>query len=156
MSTLDERAAVIYAFLRTHPGKRYTLPELCAKLGLQPGAKTRAAIHRARGLATDDGLHFPPAVPANGMTYTVTELAEDALDPAMHMSRIEAGARARADIGYEFMRRQEKTLPKDLRPALKATLAIRDEIKRSQAAMLRIWEDHVVDMVKARREDRTD
>lgn len=154
MTTLDDRAVVIYAFLRNHLGERYTLEKLCQKLGLRPGTRTRAAIRRARDLATADGLHFPPAVPANGCTYVVTELAEDAIDPALHMSRIEAGARKRADNGFEFMRKEEKTLPREWRPSIKGYIALRDEQRRSQAAQQRILDDMVVEIAQARREAR--
>lgn len=156
MSTLDQRASVIYDFLKQHQGERFTMPQLCKRLGLRPGSKTTAAIRRARDLAVADGLHFPPAVPANKFTYTVTSLPGEALDPALHMSRIQAGVENRADVGYDFMREHEKQLPKDLRPIVKSALAIRDNARQALAATQRVFDDMVLELVKIRRDDRND
>lgn len=154
MSTVEERGVHIYLYLKNRPGKKFTIAQLCKALDLHPGAKTAAGIRFARDLATADGLHFPPAVPANGFTYTVTSLAEDALDPALHMSRIEAGVRKRADVGYDFMRHHERALPKELKPIVKAALAMQAAARRSQAEAQQTMDDMVVELVKLRRETR--
>jgi hypothetical protein len=154
MSTVEERGTHIYEYLKARLGKKYSIHQLCKALDLYPGAKTAAGIRYARDLAVADGLHFPPAVPANGFTYTVTSLAEDALDPTLHMSRIEAGVRIRADVGYEFMRHHERNLPKELKPIVKAALAMQSSARRAQAEAQRTMDDMVVELVKLRRETR--
>lgn len=156
MSTLDQRAQVIYDYLKLHQGERFTMAQLCKKLGLQPSGKTQAAIRRARDMATDDGLHFPPAVPANKFTYTVTSLPGDALDPTLHMGRIRAGVQAREDVGYDFMSAHEKEVPRELRPIVKSALAIRHSTRQALAATQRAFDDMVVELVKIRRDDRND
>jgi hypothetical protein len=101
--TVDERAAAIYGYLRAHPGRKVSRAALLAATGLQPGTKTDTAIRRARDLATADGLHFPPAVPANGFTYTVTRVRDEAVEPMVHMVKIAAGVARRAGDGAEFI-----------------------------------------------------
>lgn len=156
MASLDQRAQDIYGYLKARQGQGFTITALCAALRLRPGAKTSAAINRARDLAVADGLHFPPAVPANGFTYKVTDLPVDALDPALHMSRIEQGARARADVGYEFIQRNQRQLPRELKPTVKALLAVQAETQRAAAALQKIADDMVVETVTLRREQRSD
>jgi|SRR5262245_7914440 len=150
MSTVEERAELAYRHLRDHLGQRFTLAELCQATGLQPGAKTQAAIRAARDMATRDGLHFPPAIAATGYTYTVTDVAMDALDPSLHMRRIEAGVRARAEDGEEFMRREARQLPRELRSVLKQQRQARQGLAQAQRAM----DDMVIELVKLRREER--
>lgn len=154
MSTVDERADLIYAWLHQRLGQQFTMPQLCQALGLQPGTKTTAAIRRARDIATQAGLHFPPAVPQNGYTYTVTSLPGDALDPAIQMSRIEAGVRARADVGYEFMRRHRRQIPADLRPVVDAALQVQQTTRRALAEAQRAMDDMTIAIVKVRRQQR--
>lgn len=155
MATVEQRGQDIYDWLLERRDQKFTIAELCRALHLQPGAKTQAAIRHARSLAAQEGLHFPPAVPANKFTYTVTALPGEALDPALHMSRIEAGARIRADVGYEFMRAQERALPRELRPIVKAALAMQQTARRARAEAQQAMDDMVVELVKLRRETRS-
>lgn len=157
MSTRDRvqnRAELIYGFLLVNMGTGYTKPELCEALDITPSATTESAIKRARDMATEAGYHFPPAVPANGFRYMVTSLAEDAIDPTAHISRIEAGVRARKETGMEFMRRERKTLPNDLRPVVDMMLTVHDATQAALAAIQKAADDMTVSLVKARREQR--
>lgn len=156
MSTVDERARDIYDWLAARRNQRFTMSQLCRGLSLQPGAKTAAAIRRARDLAVADGLHFPPAVPQNHFTYTVTSLPGEALDPALQMSRIEAGVRRRADVGYDFMRAQIRLVSREDRPIVRAALAVRDANRQAMAATQKAMDDMVLELVKLRREQRQD
>jgi hypothetical protein len=156
MSSVAARGEEIYEHLAARLGQRFTMAELCAALNLQPGAKTQAAIRAARDMATAAGLHFPPAVPQNGFTYAVTNLPGDALDPTLHMSRIEAGVRARADVGYEFMRRNLRQVPAELRPIARAALDVREATQTALAQTQRAMDDMVVELVKLRREQRAE
>lgn len=151
---VENRAQMIYAHLMLHRNQPYTMPQLCKALGINGGSTTRAAIRRARDLATEAGYHFPPAVPANGQTYTVTDLAEKALDPSLHMARIETGVRERKENGIEFMRRERTKLPADLRPVVDMHLIIHDAAREALGTIQRAADDMVVNLVKARREQR--
>jgi hypothetical protein len=151
---VENRAQMIYAHLMLHRNQRFTMPQLCKALGIHDGSTTRTAIRRARGLATEAGYHFPPAVPANGCTYTVTDLPEKALDPSLHMARIETGVRARKENGIEFMRRERNKLPADLRPVVDMHLTIHDAAREALGTIQRAADDMVVNLVKARREQR--
>lgn len=150
MSTTDERATLIYAFLHQHLGQKFTLAELLARTSLQPGAKTTAAIRKARDRATAEGLHFPPAVPANGFTYTVTALAMDAVEPTVHMRKIEAGVRHRAEVGADFMAANRAQLSPDMREALEAERAVRAAFATAQRAV----DDMVVALARSAKEVR--
>lgn len=149
------RAEAIYDYLLSLNGDGVTLPDMCTALGFEGGSTTRTAISRARDMATAEGLHFPPAVPANGMTYRVTSLPGDALDPTLHMARIEDGVRRRKDDGMDFMRRLEKELPPDLRPIAKAFLAINDKTTEAIAGIRRAADEMAIELVKLRRHDRS-
>jgi hypothetical protein len=149
---VEDRAQRIFAYLRKHLGQRFTIDQLCRALGLQDGATTRAAIRRARDLATEAGLHFPPAVPHTGFTYVVTNLPGDALDPALHMARIEAGVRLRKEDGIEYMRRRLRDVPADLRPVARAFVNIERKTERALAELRREADDMIVEMVKIRRD----
>ncbi len=151
MSTVDERTAIIYAFLREHKGQKFTLGELCTELDLEPGHKTQTAIRQARDLATAAGLHFPPAVPANGFTYTVTDLPEDALDPAMHMERIVSGVQRRADVGWDYLHRHQGELGDDVRPIVLALGEMQEALQQHSAAIRKAFDDLIVATIKARR-----
>lgn len=140
---VENRAHLIFDFLVTRLNKGFTIAELCRALGLQDGATTRAAIRRARALATEAGLHFPPAIAANGFTYKVTDLAENAMRPTAQMGRVEAGVRARKEDGIEFLRRERKTLPADLQPMADMYISVYDSTKKALAEVV----DHVETMV---------
>ncbi|MGH9251972.1 MAG: hypothetical protein ACRD0W_21010 [Acidimicrobiales bacterium] len=153
-SRVENRAHLIYDFLVAHLGSGFTIAELCKHLRINNGATTRAAITRARDLATEAGLHFPPAVPQNGQRYMVTKLAEDAVDPTLQMGRIGAGVRHRGDVGYAFIKRERAALPPELRPLVTAWLEVKDQAERSAAAIQRSFDDMVLAVVKARRDSR--
>lgn len=151
---VQNRAERIYGFLLANMGTGYTKAELCKELEIGPGSTTDTAIKRARELAAEAGYHFPPAVPATGHVYMVTNLAADALDPTAHISRIEAGVRATKEVGMEFMRRERKTLPPDLRPVVDMMLTVHDATQSALAAIQKAADDMTVQLVKARREQR--
>lgn len=151
---VENRAHLIYEHLALHMGEGFTLRQLCEDLDIQPGSTTRSAISRARDLATEAGLHFPPAVPQNGHTYKVTKLAADALDPTLHMGRIRAGVAQRENTGVEFMKRERAKLPPDLRPIVTSYIELKDVIDKTQAQIQRSFDDAVIAFVKARREQR--
>lgn len=157
MSSRDRvtnRAHQIYDFLSAHLGEKFTLPELCDHLDFEPGSTTRNAIRKARDLATEAGYHFPPAVPANDHTYTVTNMAADVLDPTAHMSRIESGARARKEQGIEFLRRERQSLPNDLKPVADMYVSVHDAARNALATIQKAADDMTVELIKARREGR--
>lgn len=149
---VEDRAQRIFAFLRDC-GRSYDLPGLCRVLKINDGATTRSAIRRARDLATAAGLHFPPAVPANGFQYMVTNLPGDALDPALHMARTEAGVRARKQNGIEFMRRRMRDVPAEYRPVARAFVNIELKTERALAELRKEADDMIVEMVKLRRSE---
>ncbi len=151
---VENRAQMIYDHLVTHMGQKFTMPDLCQSLGITDGATTRSAVRRARELSTGAGYHFPPAVPQNGMTYTVTDLPELALDPSLHMSRIESGVRARKEDGIEFMRRERHKLPLELRPVVDMHLTVHDAARQALGTIQKAADDMVIGLVKARREGR--
>ena len=151
---VDNRAHLIYDFLAEHMGEGYTMPELCIELDIHDGSTTRAAIRRARDLATEAGYHFPPAIAANGFQYKVTTLAADALDPALQMSRIETGVRKRKEDGLEFIRRERRTMPADMRPMAELLLTVHDETVKALSAIQRGADDFVVAIMTARRDQR--
>lgn len=151
---VDNRAHLIYNHLVLHIGESFTMPSLCKALRIKDGSTTRAAVNRARDLATEAGYHFPPAVPANGFRYMVTDLPAEALDPSLHMARIESGVRKRKEDGIEFMRRERNKLPGDLRPIVDMHLTIYDTAKQALSTIQKAADDMVVKLVKARRESR--
>jgi len=151
---VENRAQMIYAHLLLHRNQPFTMPQLCKALGFQDGSTTRSAVRRARDLATEAGYHFPPSVAANRHTYTVTDLPEKALDPSLHMARIETGVRKRKENGIEFMRRERNKLPADLRPVVDMHLTVHDAAREALGTIQRAADDMVVNLVKARREQR--
>lgn len=151
---VENRAQLLYAHLLAHKGDGFTMPELCKALGIADGSTTRSAVRRARDLATEAGYHFPPAVPANEFRYRVTDLAEHALDPSLHMSRIERGVRVRKEDGIEFMRRERSRLPADLRPVVDMHLTVHDAAQKALGTIQRAADDMVVGLVKARKNQR--
>jgi hypothetical protein len=151
VSTVAERGVQIFTLL-THPvGQEFTYPALCLRLGLEPGAKTDAAIRHARDMATQAGLHFPPAVPQNGYTYKITEVPGDALDPSLQMDAIAAGVKRRAEIGWDFVERHAEELPDDLRPFAQAILGMRRLMQQQSAALLHMYEQLITDTIRARK-----
>lgn len=148
------RAHRIYDFLLTNKGTGFTRADLLANLSIEEGSTTSAAIRMARDLATEAGYHFPPAVPANGHKYMVTDLAEHALDPVAHMGRIEAGVRARKEDGIEFMRRERQHVDPGLAPVIDMYITMYDTVRTSLAAIQKAADDMTVQLVKSRREAR--
>lgn len=153
---VENRAHLIYEYLALNMGQGFTLPQLCEELDIQPGSTTRSAISRARDLATEAGLHFPPAVPQNGHTYRVTNLAADALDPTLHMGRIRRGVTHRENTGVEFMKRERSKLPPDLKPIVTSYIELKEVIDKTQAQIQRSFDDAVLAFVKVRRDQRAD
>ena len=150
MSTVTERGGEIYTYLAAHQGQRFTLGQLCSAVNLHPGAKTTAAIRHARDLATQNGLHFPPAVPQNGYTYTVTSEPLDALEPAAQMDRIATGVTARANVGWDFAGRRGTDLPEHVR----AVVSAREAVRRTAAESLRAIDDIAVSLARSLKSDR--
>lgn len=103
-SRVDDRAQLIYDFLKANLNTVYKIGDLLGALDLNDGTTTRTAIRRARGLAVEDGLCFPVACPANGFTYCVTDNPSAALDPAIHLGGIGLGVGVRKDVHDEFIR----------------------------------------------------
>jgi len=151
---VDERAHRIYDFLVARLGAGFTLIELCRGLGIRPGSTTTAAIRRARDLATEAGQHFPPAVPANGQRYMVTQDPGDALDPTLHMGRIGQGVQVREQVGIDFMEREMRAMPADLKPIAAFYLKAQKTKQRAAAELQKAADDMVVDLVKLRRSQR--
>jgi len=151
---VENRAHLIYDFLVKNLGKGYTITELCRALSLQPGSTTTAAIRRARELATEAGYHFPPAVPATGHVYMVTNLPGDALDPTLHMARIETGVRARKNDGIDYMRRRLRDVDPQDRPVARAFINIERKTEKALAELRKEAEDMIVELVKLRRGQR--
>lgn len=151
---VENRAHLIYDFLSKNLGVGFTITQLCQKLSLRPGSTTTAAIRRAREMATEAGFHFPPAVPATGQQYMVTKLPGDALDPSLHMARIEAGVRARKNDGVEFMRRRLREVDPQDRPIVRAYVNIEQKTERALAELRKEADDLIVEMVKLRRGQR--
>ena len=151
---VDNRAQMIYQFLLAHRGERFTMPQLCASLDINPGTTTRTAIRRARDLATADGHHFPPAVPQNGHGYMVTDLAADALDPTLQMGRIRDGVQARENAGIAFMKAQRDTLDKADRPLVDSYIEVADITTKALASIQRSFDDTIMFLVKQRRKVR--
>lgn len=148
---VEQRAQLIYEFLSLHLGEGYTIGELCDELDIENSATTRSAINRARDLAAEAGRHFPPAVPQNEHRYLVTELAEDAVDPTLHMSRIGAGVRRREESGIEFMRRERRHLSPELKPIADYMVKSYDTTRRAIGELQRVADDMVAELVKVRR-----
>lgn len=154
-SRVEDRAHRIYDLLALNLTRKFTIGELCSRLDIQDGSTTRAAIRRARDLATEAGFHFPPAVPQNDMTYTVTNLPGDALYPAVQMSRIGRGVRLREQDGIEYMRRERAHVPAELRPVVDMHLSVYDAARTALGTIQQAADDMVVALVRARREQRT-
>lgn len=152
---VENRAQMIYNFLVLRIGEGFELNDLCQSLHIEPGSTTRNAIRRAREIATEAGYHFPPAVPQNGQKYMVTNLPQDALDPSLHMARIEMGVRERKEDGIEFMRRERSKLPPDLRPVVDMHLTVYDAARQALGTIQKAADDMVVGLVKARRETKS-
>lgn len=151
---VENRAHMIYDHLVINMGRKFSMSDLCVSLGITDSATTRSAVRRARDLASESGLHFPPAVPQNGCTYTVTDLPELALDPSLHMARVESGVRARKEDGIEFMRRERHKLPSELRPVVDMHLTVHDAARQALGTIQKAADDMVIGLVKARRETR--
>jgi len=151
---VENRAHLIYDYLTLHIGEGFTITELCDALDIYPGATTTAAINRARDLATEAGLHFPPAVPANKQRYVITRMPADALDPTLHMGRIVSGVRRREQVGIDFMEREKKLLPPDLKAIADFYLGVQKTRQRAAAEMERQADDMVMKLVKLRRGQR--
>jgi hypothetical protein len=155
LSSVENRAQLIYGFLRGNMGVRFSKAEVLHATGLEPGTKSEAAMRRARDIATADGLHFPPAVPATGFGYMVTELADDAIEPTIHMAKIEAGVRARKEVGEEFIADRLRGIED---PALRRTmtnyLRTKQKIARFSAEMQREVDDQMVELIAVQREVR--
>ena len=150
---VDERAEAIFTYLHRHMGEGFTITELCAALRINQGETTRSAIRRARALATASGLHFPPAVPHTGFRDMITNLAVDALDPALHMARVEAGVRARKQDGIEYMRRRLRDVPAEYRPVARAFVNIELKTERVLAELRHEADDMILEIVKLRRSE---
>jgi hypothetical protein len=84
----------------------------------------------------------------------VTNLAADAIDPTLHMGRIEQGVRTRKESGIEFMRRERDALPPDLRPIVTMHLEVHDATQRALGQVQKAADDMVTQLVKIRRNAR--
>lgn len=151
---VENRAHLIYEFLSLHMGEGFTLPQLCEELDIEPGSTTRTAIRRARDLATEVGLHFPPAVPQNGSTYRVTNLAADAFDPTLQMGRVRRGVEDREAVGVEFMRQERNKLDPADRPLVDSYIEVYDTTAKALASIRKSFDDTVMYLVSVRRKAR--
>jgi len=151
MSTIDQRANKIYAFLLRNLNQGFVIGDLLARTGLQPGAKTTEAIKRARALAVADGLHFPPAI-SPGWLYKVTNLRSEAILPAVRMSRIADGVTARANVGYDFAAAGLA----DLTETERAVVLVQNTARQSMAAVQAAVDDATMALLKAHRQVRAE
>lgn len=103
-SRVEERAQRIYTFLAAHLNTPYTIDALLRKTQLRDGSTTRAAIKRARELATEDGLCLPVACWDNGNTYCVTDVGAAAIDSTIHLGKIAQGVGVTKDVHDAFIR----------------------------------------------------
>lgn len=85
-------------FLKTNKERKFTREELWSEVfaddsvALAVDADTqRRAIGRAREHAHELGGYITHAVAANGFTYMWTDLAENAVDPMLHYTKIVIG-----------------------------------------------------------------
>lgn len=101
---VEDRADLIYAHLKAHLNKPFTIGALMAATGLTDSSTTRSAIKRARALAETDGLCFPVACYDNGNTYTVTDDPTAVVDPSLHLGKIAVGVGVRKDVHDRFIR----------------------------------------------------
>lgn len=148
---VDDRAQAIFEYLKRHLGDGYTLSDLCAAVGIRPGATTTHAIRRARDLATEAGLHFPPAVPRTDFLYRITDYPGHAIDPTLHMSRIASGAQQRATIGVDFMRGRLKEVDPADRPAAAVLVRLHVERRKAHALLDRAADDALAQLIELRR-----
>jgi hypothetical protein len=154
MSTIHQRAEMIFGFLNARLGERFTIGQLCAALGLENSRKTHQAIGTARDLADAAGVHLPPACPANGFTYTVTTEPEPAVDPMLHIRRVEAGERRRARTAEQFIRNRLAMLPDELRPQVKARLKMQDTIDAAVDSLQAVLAEFDAELISQRRDQR--
>lgn len=149
---IENRAQRIFDFLRGHLGDGFTIGELCRALKITDGPTTRNAIGRARDLATIEGLHFPPAVPHGGFKYMVTDRPGDALDPALHMARIESGVAARKDDGLNFMEGKLREMDPADRPVASVLLRMEKRKRKAVAEFEHSMTEAIAELVQLRRE----
>jgi hypothetical protein len=141
VSTVNERAQVIFDYLSTHLGQGFTLEQLLAATGLENGTKTANAIRRARDIATANGLHFPPAIKVRGGVplYRVTDQAADAVRPTQRMHAIARGVRRREEVGLDFMTAHQEQLD----PAAQAELVLVQQTRTAIAAIQAVEDAHM-------------
>lgn len=152
---VEIRAKLIFDYLKMHRGRGYTIGELCRVLGIQDGSTTRAAIRRARDLATDAGLHFPPAVSGTAFKYMVTRKPGDAIKPMVQMARIEAGVRARRLDGETFVRaRLDEIEDPAQREATRHTMSLLQVQRTANDAIQRVVDESMAALAPTQREQR--
>jgi hypothetical protein len=117
---VDNRARVIYRFLRENAGRGFKLDELLTATGLENSATTRRAIQRAALLAEQDGFNFPPAGPKNQNRYMVTANSQDTFEPTLNLRRIKHGVGRRERMGLDYM----SAHPEHLTPAQAAAVSV--------------------------------
>jgi hypothetical protein len=151
-----ERAEQIYSYLKADLNRPHLIGDILHKLKIKDGATTRAAIKRARELATADGLHFPTACPANNFSYTVTNDPSAAFDPVLHLARLAQGVQATKKVGVDFMDEHVREMQPSDRAMAKGYLAfektIEDAVSTVQAAAAELTKA----TVSARREMRSE
>lgn len=104
MSTVDDRAQNILAWLLANQGRRGVRRHtMLAELGLSPGSKTDQAMKRAWQMATAIGMHFPSACYSNGWEMHVTTDPVEAIRPLAQLLAIANGVLTRAGDAAEFL-----------------------------------------------------
>jgi hypothetical protein len=147
---VEERAVAIYTYLRDHLNEPHDKPTLLKAVELRDSHTTTAAIKRAWDLAEADGLFFPVACPANGMTYCVTNDPSVVLDPALHLGSIATGVGVREDIHARFMQSRMSKM----KPAERAIVNSMDKFEAAQREMRSAYADVLKAFVGSRRERR--
>lgn len=155
-SRVEDRAHIVLDFLCEHLNERFTYPSLLAVLDLPNSGTTRSAIKRMRDLAEDRGLFSPPAVPANGFTYTVSDQPINALDPALHMGRIESGVGRRRRKLARVLRDGRDRIPAGEQPQADMFMRVENFRADMDEKLQALVDDLNSDLISARRKARAE
>jgi hypothetical protein len=151
---VEARGQRIFEFLSQRLDQGFTLEEICGELQIHPGDKTRRAMRHARRIATEQGLHLPPATPGGGFRYWVTASPGLAVDGTLQMAAVEAGVRRRKEIGVEFIEATRRDADPADRPIINALLSAETRIRDAVAQMDAVRDDVVKALIASRREQR--
>ena len=149
---VEERAQMIYVYLKARLNQPLTIGQLLQGTGLRDSATTRSGIRRARDHAERDGLCFPVACPANGFSYTVTDDPSAAFDPSLHLGRLAQGIGVRKDVHDDFIRARMSKLTQSERAMFHAT----EKYEQAQRASREAYQEITKALVGLRRESRSE